>query len=91
MVEVHDSIGILGRLLFLNFKNCKSLKTLPGSICALSSLKKLNVSGCLKLEGLPEDLGSLKSLVVLLADGTAISTIPETIGNLEKLKNIVFS
>ncbi|KAJ6938857.1 hypothetical protein NC651_005323 [Populus alba x Populus x berolinensis] len=43
--------------MFLNLQDCVSLKNLPGSICALSSLKKLTVSGCSKLEELPEGLG----------------------------------
>ncbi|KAI9399144.1 hypothetical protein POPTR_002G056100v4 [Populus trichocarpa] len=88
LVKVHDSIGLLSHLQFLNLQDCVDLKNLPGSICALSSLKKLNVSGCSKLEELPEHLGSLQSLVLLLADETAISTLPETIGDLKNLEKL---
>ncbi|CAL5340860.1 unnamed protein product [Camellia sinensis] len=74
LVEVHESIGKLGRLVFLNLKGCKNLEKLPSKIGHLKSLEKLILSGCSKLDQLPE-LGKMKYLSVLHADGTAINRI----------------
>ncbi|XP_042515991.1 disease resistance protein RPV1-like isoform X2 [Macadamia integrifolia] len=48
LVEVHDSIGYLDKLVVLNLKNCNNLKNLPSSICKLVSLEVLDLSGCPK-------------------------------------------
>ncbi|CAL5340923.1 unnamed protein product [Camellia sinensis] len=77
LVEVHESIGKLGRLVFLNLKGCKNLEKLPSKIGHLTSLEKLILSGCSKLDQLPE-LGKMKYLTVLHADGTAINRIATT-------------
>ncbi|CAL5340869.1 unnamed protein product [Camellia sinensis] len=77
LVEVHESIGKLGRLVFLNLKGCKNLEKLPSKIGHLKSLEKLILSGCSKLDQLPE-LGKMKYLTVLHADGTAINRIATT-------------
>ncbi|CAL5401804.1 unnamed protein product [Camellia sinensis] len=77
LVEVHQSIGKLGRLVFLNLKGCKNLENLPSNIVHLTSLEKLILSGCSKLDQLPE-LGKMKYLTVLHADGTAINRILTT-------------
>ncbi|CAL5401861.1 unnamed protein product [Camellia sinensis] len=77
LVEVHESIGKLGRLVFLNLKGCKNLEKLPSKIGHVTSLEKLILSGCSKLDQLPE-LGKMKYLTVLHADGTAINRIATT-------------
>ncbi|KAJ4963093.1 hypothetical protein NE237_023032 [Protea cynaroides] len=46
MVEVHQSVGFLDKLLVMNLKDCHSLMDLPSSICRLGSLDVLNLSGC---------------------------------------------
>ncbi|XP_019053234.1 PREDICTED: TMV resistance protein N-like isoform X2 [Nelumbo nucifera] len=46
LVEVHDSIGALDRLIYLNLKDCSKLRSLPSSICKLRSLENLILSGC---------------------------------------------
>ncbi|CAI0385441.1 unnamed protein product [Linum tenue] len=84
--QVHDSIRFLTHLRSLNLQDCRTLKKLPAGICALSSLKKIDLSGCSSLKELPEGIGKLESLLVLLANGTALSTLPDSTSNLEKLK-----
>uniref|UniRef100_A0A2C9UPJ9 ADP-ribosyl cyclase/cyclic ADP-ribose hydrolase n=1 Tax=Manihot esculenta TaxID=3983 RepID=A0A2C9UPJ9_MANES len=78
LLEVHQSIGDLKRLVLLNLKDCKSLIRLPNSICDLKSLKFLNLHGCSKLEKLPERLGDMTSLEKLYAGGITTRQAPST-------------
>ncbi|XP_048231371.1 disease resistance protein RUN1 [Ricinus communis] len=88
LVEIHQSVGHLDRLVFLNLEECKSLKNLPESVCCLKSLETLNISYCSKLEKLPEYLGKMESLTEILEYGTAIKLLPYSIGDLKKLRNV---
>ncbi|XP_052205814.1 disease resistance protein RPV1-like [Diospyros lotus] len=69
LVEVHESIGELDRLVFLNLKGCENLRKLPKKVFQLKSLKKLILSGCLQLKRLSPDMHKMESLKVLHADG----------------------
>ncbi|KAI8555752.1 hypothetical protein RHMOL_Rhmol05G0199200 [Rhododendron molle] len=50
LVQVHESIGSLERLVLLNLEDCKNLRNLPRSICMLKHLETLVISGCSNLE-----------------------------------------
>ncbi|XP_035541451.1 disease resistance protein RUN1-like [Juglans regia] len=91
LVEVHESIGHLERLVLLNLEGCKNLKNLPRSIPNLVSLETLNLTGCLKLDKLPEQLGNMIALRELLADRTAIKQLPSSVGLLKNLKIVSLS
>ena len=52
LVQIHESIGDLQRLLILNLKNCKSLVELPEEISRLNSLQELVLNGCSNLDSL---------------------------------------
>ncbi|XP_059441190.1 disease resistance protein RPV1-like [Corylus avellana] len=91
LVQVHESIGNLKRLVLLNLEGCKNLRNLPKSISNLKSLETLNLSGCLKLDKLPEELGNMMALTQLLADGTAIKQLPSSFVFLKNLKTLLLS
>ncbi|XP_042487412.1 disease resistance protein RUN1-like isoform X3 [Macadamia integrifolia] len=87
LVNLHESIGKLQQLVYLNLGFCISLKKLPNSICRLSSLQKLILSHCILLTELPKSIGDLKeSLVELLLDYTNIKALPDGVGLLKKLE-----
>ncbi|OMO88500.1 Disease resistance protein [Corchorus olitorius] len=88
LTKVHQSIGNLERLVFLNFAKCNSLRELPDNICNLTSLETLNLNGCSKLSSLPGHLCKLKALRDLFADGSAITELPTSIGHLKNLENL---
>ncbi|XP_043692122.1 disease resistance protein RUN1-like isoform X2 [Telopea speciosissima] len=88
LVEVHQSIGNLHKLVLLNLQDCRSLKNLPVTICNLTSLENLTLSGCSKLDKLPEELGNMGSLKELLADRTAIKQVPFSMGHCRDLKSL---
>ncbi|XP_059652140.1 disease resistance protein RUN1-like [Cornus florida] len=73
LIEVHKSIGELGRLVLLDLKDCKNLRELPLEIGRLKSLEYFILSGCSKLYQFPRELGGMESLKMLHADGTAIN------------------
>ncbi|XP_059648330.1 disease resistance protein RPV1-like isoform X2 [Cornus florida] len=70
--EIHESIGDLKRLVFLNFKDCKNLRMLPRSIGMLMFLETLIISGCSNLDKWPIELSKMESLKVLHMDGTPV-------------------
>ncbi|CAN1851261.1 Disease resistance protein RUN1 [Linum perenne] len=77
----------LGNLIALDLRHSR-LKTFSEGIFTLTSLKKIDLSGCSSLEELPPGIENLESLLVLLVDGTALRTLPETTSNLGKLKSL---
>ncbi|TQD91636.1 hypothetical protein C1H46_022819 [Malus baccata] len=80
LIVVHESIGNLERLVYLNMKNCKNLKMLPKSMCMVKSLETLILSGCSNLDEFPfEMMQRMESLKVLKTDGIPIRDVwPET-------------
>ncbi|KAI8021808.1 Disease resistance-like protein DSC1 [Camellia lanceoleosa] len=83
LVEVHESISELERLVFLNLKGCKNLKKLPCKIGHLKSLEKLDLSGCSNLDQFPTELEKIKSLKMLNVDGIDINKIQSTTSNVK--------
>ncbi|XP_048422835.1 disease resistance protein RUN1-like [Pyrus x bretschneideri] len=76
LIDVHESIGNLERLVYLNTKDCKNLRMLPKNMCMLKSLEKLILSGCSNLEEFPmEMMKKMVSLKVLEIDGIPISEL----------------
>ncbi|KAI8012445.1 TMV resistance protein N [Camellia lanceoleosa] len=72
LVDIHESVGHLQRLVLLNLKDCKNLRKLPRSIVMLKILETLDISGCSNIKELPTEIGSMNSLTKFNADGIAI-------------------
>ncbi|KAL4184306.1 hypothetical protein AMTRI_Chr10g224920 [Amborella trichopoda] len=88
LVDIPDSIGLLGKLVYLNLRGCSSLKELPDSIGSLVNLEELDVGGCKELSRLPASMGRMRSLRYVDLWQTAIAMLPDEFGllpNLEKL------
>ena len=75
LVQIHESIGDLQRLLILNLKNCKSLVELPEEINRLNSLQELVLNGCSNLDSLMNmELEHHRGRNLLQSDGIVAST-----------------
>uniref|UniRef100_A0A2N9FDV1 AAA+ ATPase domain-containing protein n=1 Tax=Fagus sylvatica TaxID=28930 RepID=A0A2N9FDV1_FAGSY len=84
LVEVHPSIGVLRRLIFLNLKDCKCLRSLPNKI-EMESLEILMLSGCSKVKKIPEFAENMQQFRELSLNGTAIKKLPSSIKHLTGL------
>ncbi|KAM1027777.1 hypothetical protein FF1_040473 [Malus domestica] len=78
LVYVHESIGNLEKLVYLNMKDCRNITKLPKSISMLKSLETLIVSGCLSLTDFSMEIGKMESLKVFLGDQIPIIRLHTT-------------
>lgn len=96
LTGIHPSLVHHKKLLMMNLKGCKRLKTLPSKM-QMSSLKDLNLSGCSEFKYLPEFGESMEHVSRLSLEGTAVTKLPSSLGclfslallNLKNCKNLV--
>ncbi|PON67438.1 TIR-NBS-LRR-like protein [Parasponia andersonii] len=88
LTQIHESIGNLQTLIYLNLRMCSNLNKLPNDVSGLKRLEKLILSRCSKLKELPTNIGSMESLKKLLADETAISSLPDSTFRLRQLEEL---
>ncbi|KAL9346921.1 hypothetical protein Peur_061774 [Populus x canadensis] len=74
LVQIHESIGDLQRLLILNLRNCTSLMELPEEMNRLNSLQELVLGGCSNLDSLNMELEHHQGRKLLQSDGIVAST-----------------
>ncbi|GAY31947.1 hypothetical protein CUMW_272890 [Citrus unshiu] len=79
----------LNKVVILNLRGSKSLKSLPSGIFNLEFLTKLDLSGCSKLKRLPEISSGNISWLFLM--GTAIEELPSSIESLLRLEYLDLS
>ncbi|CAL9232841.1 unnamed protein product, partial [Arabidopsis halleri] len=79
--KLPTTINGLEKLVYLNLRDCTSLRNLPKGL-KTQSLQTLILSGCSRLKKFP--LIS-ENVEVLLLDGTAIKSLPESIETLRRL------
>ena len=90
LVDIHESFGLLKRLVLLNLQRCKKLKNLPSSISNLKSLETLDLWKCYNVEELPEHLGNMMALKKLNVGLSAIKQLPSSFILLKNLENLRF-
>ncbi|XP_042962853.1 TMV resistance protein N-like isoform X2 [Carya illinoinensis] len=78
LVEVHDSVGFLDKLVRLDFSYCSSLKKLPRSF-KLRSLELLELDHCTSLENFPEIECEMKYLKCVKLKSCVIQELPSSI------------
>ncbi|XP_011002589.1 PREDICTED: TMV resistance protein N-like [Populus euphratica] len=75
LVQIHESIGDLQRLLILNVRNCTSLMELPEEMSRMNSLQELVLDGCSNLNSLNMELEHHQGRKLLQSDGIVASFI----------------
>ncbi|OWM89410.1 hypothetical protein CDL15_Pgr024158 [Punica granatum] len=87
LVKVHESVGLLKKLVFLNFGDCSKLRSLPPKL-RLTSLETLRLSGCTSLERFPDILESMERVQSIDLSESAVQELPSSIGNLTGLQHL---
>ena len=85
--EIHPSIGVHKKLALLNLKGCKNLRRLPRKF-EMESLEILILSDCSKIKTIPEFGENMGCVTKLYLNGTAITKLPTSIGNLSGLASL---
>ncbi|XP_030936579.1 TMV resistance protein N-like [Quercus lobata] len=85
--EIHPSIGVHKKLTLLNLKGCKNLKSLPRKF-EIESLEILILSNCLKIKTIAKFGENMGRVTKLYLDGTAITKLPTSVGNLSGLDSL---
>ncbi|KAI9079567.1 hypothetical protein K1719_038471 [Acacia pycnantha] len=85
LVKVHESLGVLKKLVEVDLYGCKNLNSLPSKL-ETNSLRKLDLNGCEKVEKLPDFGDGMVELSYLDASRTAITNLPESLGSLTGLR-----
>ncbi|XP_054785609.1 disease resistance-like protein DSC1 [Prosopis cineraria] len=77
LVEVHESVGSLEKLVTLKLVFCSNLKTLPCRF-KLKSLRSLLLTGCSNIRNFPEIVEKMASVEEVLLEGTSIKALPQS-------------
>ncbi|EEF49597.1 Disease resistance protein RPM1, putative [Ricinus communis] len=85
--QLHDSIGTLKHLRFLNISET-SISKLPPCVCKLYYLQTLILYGCKHLTELPANLRNLINLSLLDIRETNLQWMPSAMGKLTKLRKL---
>ncbi|XP_048431221.1 disease resistance protein RUN1-like isoform X2 [Pyrus x bretschneideri] len=89
LVEVHDSVGFLGKLEFLHLNGCSKLTRFATRL-GLRSLIGLYLKGCTRLETFPEiEKDKMNSLTRLEIGKSGIRELPSSIAYLTGLTDLV--
>ncbi|XP_028773808.1 TMV resistance protein N-like [Neltuma alba] len=81
LVKIHQSLGQHKKLVIVDLKDCKEVKTLPEKF-EMNSLETFILSGCSKVRKLPEFGKDMACLSKLDLEKTALAKLPQSLGNL---------
>ncbi|XP_028789256.1 TMV resistance protein N-like [Neltuma alba] len=81
LVEIPHSLGQHKKLVIVDLKDCKEVKTLPEKF-EMNSLETFILSGCSKVRKLPEFGKDMACLSKLDLEKTALAKLPQSLGNL---------
>ncbi|RDX66260.1 TMV resistance protein N, partial [Mucuna pruriens] len=86
LITIHESLGFLGKLKFLDAFGCSKLRSFPPLM--LTSLEKLELSYCSSLESFPEILGKMENISELVLEASGIKELPFSFQNLSGLETL---
>ena len=89
--ELPHSIRHLTGIMLLCLVNLKNLRSLPGHICQMKSLKEISVNGCSNLECFEEIIEDMEHLERLDLCDVVITKLPSSIEHLKGLTRLEFN
>ncbi|XP_028773809.1 disease resistance-like protein DSC1 [Neltuma alba] len=81
LIEIHQSLGQHKKLVIVNLKDCREVKNLPRKF-EMNCLETFVLSGCSRVIKLPEFEKDMERLSKLDLEGTAITKLSQSLGNL---------
>ena len=90
LVDIHDSVGHLGKLVTLSTEGCPKLKSFPSGLRS-KSLEYLILSKCSNIQSFPYVLAKVESMKIIDIGGTAIKKFPNSIENFNGLEELVLT
>lgn len=88
LVDIHESLGSLDKLVYLGVERCTELKKLP-TVLNMPSLSCIALNGCSQLENFPDLFGNMENLRIVEVEETAIQELPSSIVNFNNLQILV--
>ncbi|KAL1319057.1 hypothetical protein AAHE18_15G250500 [Arachis hypogaea] len=88
LVEIHDSVGHLNKLVTLSTERCPKLEGFPSGLRS-KSLEYLNLRECSSIQSFPnvlEKVGSMKNIDI---GGTAIKDFPNSVENFSSIEELI--
>ncbi|KAB1211902.1 Protein SUPPRESSOR OF npr1-1, CONSTITUTIVE 1 [Morella rubra] len=87
LVEVHQSVGLLDKLITLRCLDCFKLRSFPNSL-KLISLADLSLDGCESLQNFPEIDCEMKKVQCVDLEHSGIKELPSSIAYLTGLRSL---
>ncbi|KAL1356255.1 hypothetical protein HN51_008265 [Arachis hypogaea] len=88
LVEIHDSVGHLSKLVTLSTERCPKLEGFPSGLRS-KSLEYLNLRECSSIQSFPnvlEKVGNMKNIDI---GGTAIKEFPNSVENFSSIEELI--
>ncbi|XP_027357320.1 TMV resistance protein N-like [Abrus precatorius] len=87
LVDIHDSVGHLDKLVTLSTQGCPKLVSFPRGLRS-SSLEYLNLGKCSSIQSFPDVLAKVENMKNIDIGGTAIKRFPNSIKNFNSLEEL---
>ncbi|MED6223666.1 hypothetical protein PIB30_076242 [Stylosanthes scabra] len=88
LVEIHDSVGHLSKLVTLSTEGCPILKGFPSGLRS-KSLEYLNLRECSSIQSFPNVLEKVEGMKNVDIGGTAIKEFPNSVENFSSIEELV--
>jgi len=90
LVNIHESVGDLDRLVTLSTEGCPKLKSFPRGLRS-KYLEYLNLRKCSNIDSFPDVLAKVENMKNIDIGGTAIKKFPSSIENFKGLEELVLT
>ncbi|XP_058779383.1 TMV resistance protein N-like [Vicia villosa] len=90
LVDIHESVGDLDKLVTLSTEECPKLKSFPRGLRS-KYLEYLNLRKCSNIQSFPDVLAEVENMKNIDIGGTGIKKFPSSIENFKGLEELVLT